>query len=124
MQKLRYLYNPSKCVVVVFNEQGHKHQHSFKLGPDPIPIAEKYTHLGIVCDSALATKGSIQEASVKLRWTYCNICGTGISSENVSAKTLMTIYTTAILPKAMSGCELWNNCAASDLARLEYINSV
>ncbi|KAH3794438.1 hypothetical protein DPMN_147971 [Dreissena polymorpha] len=33
-KKWRFLYNPSICAVVVFNEQEHKHQHSFKLGPD------------------------------------------------------------------------------------------
>ncbi|KAH3805763.1 hypothetical protein DPMN_134070 [Dreissena polymorpha] len=40
-KKWRFLYNPCKCAVVVLNEQEHKHQHSFKLGTDPIPFRRK-----------------------------------------------------------------------------------
>ena len=43
----------------------------------------------------------------------------GIAPESLSAKTLMTIYNSAVIPKALYGCELWNYISAGDLSKLQ-----
>lgn len=112
--KWRYLYNANKCATVIFNEQKSSSRLPFYLGPDPIPFANGYKHLGVKCDNVLSSSESMRDACNKLRGTYLNICNIGIDPEHFSAKTLSHIYSSTIVPKAIYGCELWNNYSKHD----------
>ena len=59
-----------------------------------------------------------QDASVKIGGTYMSIVGKGIGPAAFNVITLMTIYNSAVLPKALYWSELWCNVSAKDLAKL------
>ncbi|XP_052799264.1 uncharacterized protein LOC128230877 [Mya arenaria] len=121
-KRWRFLYNSSKCAVVVFNKSGVLVQSvkpSFSLGHDLVPTQKKYTHLGIICNETLSVQECVQEACTKLRGSYLNICSSGINPDTVSAKTLRTYYQSVILPRALYGCELWTNISKNEIQRLE-----
>ena len=49
--KWRYMYNPSKCEVVVFNEPKHFIAYrSWRLGDSIVKEVVDDTHLGILCN--------------------------------------------------------------------------
>ncbi|KAH3712976.1 hypothetical protein DPMN_072738 [Dreissena polymorpha] len=41
-----------------------------------------------------------------------------VAPERLSPPTLSTIFKSSIIPKALNGCELWNNNSQSDLVQL------
>ena len=115
--KWRFLYNASKCSVLIYNNHTSE-TPVFYLGQESIPISDNYIHLGIECNPYLSTAKNIDDACIRLRGSYMGLCAKGISPERLSPSTLMTVFNSAILPKALYGCELWNNNSATDLARL------
>ncbi|KAH3896102.1 hypothetical protein DPMN_020275 [Dreissena polymorpha] len=50
---------------------------TFYLGHDRLPASDKYTHLGIECNSLLTTNNAIHDACVRLRGTYMSLCSKG-----------------------------------------------
>ena len=113
----RFLYNASKCSVLVYNKKTEE-TSTFYLGHDRLPASDKYTHLGIECNSFLTTNNAIHDACVRLRGTYMSLCSKGVAPERLSQPTLSTIFNSSVIPKALYGCELWNNNSQSDLVQL------
>ena len=66
--KWRYIYNSSKCAVIVMN--GHQHNinenRQFQLGGNVIAETTDYVHLGLKCDKNLSTKRNVDDACTTL----------------------------------------------------------
>jgi len=65
----------------------------------------------------MSAQNITQDASVKIRGTY--IVSKEIGPVAFNANTLMTIYNSAVLPKALYGSELWCNVSAKDISKLQ-----
>ena len=120
--KWRYEYNVEKCAVVTFNAK-HKTQtttsNSFRLGDQTIPCATQYKHLGIVLDNYCSMTPAINDAILKLRGTFFCILNSGIHPGGFNPTTLLKLYKSIVIPKALYGCELWNSVQAASLQQLE-----
>jgi len=119
-KRWRFLYNVSKCATLIFNEnETLDHQRQFHLGDEKIPICENYSHLGIDCTGNMLAHKITQDASVKIKGTYMSIVSKAIGPVAFNANTLITIYNSAVLPKALYGSELWCIVSAKDLSTLQ-----
>lgn len=120
--KWRYKYNSSKCKVIVFNESKVDYitrNRTWHLGNNELEECENYTHLGIICSKYLDTQQNILDACAKIRATFMGIINSGIHDKGLHPLTSKKIYERIVLPKALYGCELWNNILPADTVILE-----
>ena len=117
--KWRYLYNPSKCAVVVFNNHGTSRIGEWRLGPEVVAEVSSYTHLGIALNKYLDCSNCIEEAKSKLSSMFFSIAGSGLFDNGMNPLTMLSIYRSVVLPKSLYGCELWNDVSESQLRTLE-----
>ena len=89
------------------------------LGQNAISEVENYTHLGIILNKYLNIDTSLSEANTKLRGTFLSLINCGLHPKGVTPSTLLTIYKSIVLPKALFGCEFWNTMSISDIRKLE-----
>ena len=68
--KWRYMYNPFRCAVIVFNELQHFiASRSWRLGVSVVREVVDYTHLGIICNKFMNSSVSIDDSCHKLKST-------------------------------------------------------
>lgn len=117
----RYEYNPSKCSVIIFNGSTNINADRFvwKLDETALKVTDKYKHLGVICDRYYTMNPAIQDACAKLRSTYFSVLNSGLHPKELNPITLVTIYNSVVIPKALYGCELWNFVSQSSLLQLE-----
>ncbi|MEW8545933.1 MAG: reverse transcriptase family protein, partial [Candidatus Thiodiazotropha sp.] len=121
-QLWRYSYNALKCAVLVFNESKPAFRRSnrqWTLGPNQVLERTSYIHLGIECNKEMKISGSTTDCCSKIRKTFFSILNSGLSEFDLHPLTLKKIYETVVLPKALYGCEFWQNIANSDLLKVE-----
>ena len=69
-----------------------------------------YKHLGIHCDKFLPLDENVMSATTKLKSTLLSLSkNCGIHEDALNPLTAKHLYKTIILPKALYGCEPWNN---------------
>ncbi|MES9880824.1 MAG: reverse transcriptase family protein [Sedimenticola sp.] len=120
--KWRYQYNASKSAVVVFNESHLAFQRNtrhWQLAGQTVTEREQYTHLGVICDKYLDDTASIKMCNTKLRGTLLSLSNCGIGTSDLHPLTLLKIYRSVVLSKALYGSELWNQLSASQISVLE-----
>ena len=121
--KWRFLYGPLKCNVVVYNETKNNFQKSNRqwfLGHHPIQESESYTYLGTIFNKYLSLKDNIKDACDKLKGTFVSLVHGGIIQEQgLHTLSCLKIYRCIVLPKALYGCENWNNLSNTDIMCLE-----
>ena len=121
--KWRYNYSAPKSSVIVYNETKNNYQKSNRvwyLGNSIIAESENYKHLGVNNNKYLSKKISIQDASHKLKGTFLSLVNSGIFNHGaLHPLTCKTIYKSIVLPKALYGCENWDNLSDTDLHTLE-----
>ena len=61
------------------------------------------------CDKYLSLDENVKDASNKIKGTLLNLINCGIYEGGFNHITSHHLYTTVVLPKAIYGCELWNN---------------
>ena len=61
----------------------------------------------------------VDEAITKFGSTFFGIFNSGLHPDGLIPLTLVVIYQTVVLPKALYGCELWNYIQSSTMLRLE-----
>ena len=108
----------------MYNETKNNYQKSNRvwyLGNSIIAESENYKHLGVKNNNKyLSKKISIQEASHKLKGTFLSLVNSGIFNHGaLHPLTCKTIYKSIVLPKALYGCENWDNLSDTDLLTLE-----
>ena len=120
--KWRIEYQPSKCTVVVYNESESDYRRSnriWKMGEANIEEGKSYKHLGIPCDKFLSLDENVTSATTKLKSTLLGLSNCGIHEDGLNPLTAKHLCKTIILPKALYGCELWNNLFPKHLIILE-----
>ncbi|MES9883123.1 MAG: reverse transcriptase family protein [Sedimenticola sp.] len=120
--KWRYKYNCSKCNVIVFHESKNNYttrNRMWRLGNEVVEECVNYTHLGIICNKYLDSKQNVLDASTKIRGTFMSIINSGIHNKGLHPLTSKKIYERIVLPRALYGCELWNNIIPADISTLE-----
>ncbi len=120
--KWRYVYNPGKSAVIVFNESANHfmtQSRTWNLGSAYVMEKIKYNHLGVLCHKYLHVDDSVNEACNKLRGTFLSIVNSGIYENGLHPLTSKAIYETLVLPKALYGCELWYDLNVKTTLSLE-----
>ena len=115
-------YKPPKCTVVVYNESESEFRRSnrvWQLGDAYIEEGTSYKHLGIQCGKYLSLNENMKSSSAKLKNTLLSLANCGIHEGGFNPLTSKHIYKTIVLPKALYGCELWNNLFPKHLHMLE-----
>ncbi|XP_052777961.1 uncharacterized protein LOC128215299 [Mya arenaria] len=121
-RKNRYMYNASKCKIVVYNDSKPKPNQQklqWLIGRDIVEEAESYVHLGITKDKYSTLNVNIDECCAKLRRTYFGLGETGLNSNTVHPLSIKRLYESVVLPKALYGCEVWNRLTSSQILQLE-----
>ena len=115
-------YQPPKCTVVVYNESESEYRRSnrvWKLGEAVLEESTSYKHLGVHCDKFLSLDENITSASTKLKGTLLSLSNCGLHEDGLNPLTAKYLYKSIIFPKALYGCELWNNLSPKQLSMLE-----
>jgi len=118
----RYDYNPKKCAVVVYNEDkvsAHRSTRVWHLGPEIIEEKESYTHLGLHLDKWLDCGPCCEGTVTKLRQTFFGLIGSGLHRNGLNPITSTKIYRSAVIPRALYGCELMNDISSSQMRTIE-----
>ena len=96
-----------------------KSKQAWYLGNDIVAESEYYKHLGINNNKYLNNKISIQDATHKLKGTFRSLVNSGILNHGaLNPLTCKTIYKSIVLPKALYGCENWDNLNDTELLSL------
>ncbi|KAH3876191.1 hypothetical protein DPMN_000026 [Dreissena polymorpha] len=84
----------------------------------PIPEAANYKHLGIIQSTSGKYPYDIDAVKQTIRGTFLSLSQvSGRSGANPN--TAIKLYKTAVIPKALFGCELWNSISIADMQQLE-----
>jgi hypothetical protein len=123
-KKEKYAYNPSKCKVVVYNENNANNAlgnnaKQWNLGENMLDKTSSYNHLGIINNDTLDLKENVVEGCSKLRRTFYSLIDVGLNSDRLHPLTMKKLYLTVVIPKALYGSELWNGLNNTQLAMLE-----
>ena len=106
--KWRFLYNPSKCAVIEFNEvERASGDRIWHLGTNVISEVDNYTHLGVLCNKQMKTSLNVEESCKKLKSTLFGLVNVGLHENGLLPTTSLKIYKSIVMPKALYGCELW-----------------
>jgi hypothetical protein len=118
----RYDYNAAKCGIIVLNETEHKFKaqnRHWSLGNSVINECTKYTHLGVIFDKYMSLKDTISDCNSKLRSSFLSLVNCGVYKNGIHPLSAKILYKSIVLPKALFGCEFWNNLSSSDVLCLE-----
>ena len=97
-----------------------KSKRAWNLGNDIVAESENYKHLGVNNNKYLSNKISIQDATHKLKGTFLSLVNSDILNHGaLHPLTCKTIYKSIVLPKALYGCENWDNLNDTELLSLE-----
>ena len=117
--KWRFLFNHSKCHLIIFYPQKPPIDTSVKFGPALINQTESITHVGIELHqsfkSSLAINARIQKARVSLFSVLAIDRDTGFVRPSI----LSSLDEKISFPVVLYGAELWHNISMSDIYKLE-----
>ena len=119
--KWRFQYNPSKCAILVFNENKRAHFSSsrpLKLGDSIISEVDSYTHLGVTCYTDFMQSNRVRQYSDKIRRTFYGVLNPQIVRQ-LNPLTCKKIYDRVVLPKALYGSECLHNLSSCEILSLE-----
>ena len=101
---------------IVFNETKRA---QVCLGNDEIVETTECKHFGVLCDKFMSIDETIKSASNKLKCTFLSLINSGIYEDGFHPLTSVHIYKTAVIPKALYGCELWSNLLPKHVLNIE-----
>ena len=112
-------------MVIIFNELASAYNRSRRrwflgnLGNEELREGSEYTHLGIVVNKDMRVKGNVTESASKIRKIFFGLVSCGFSDIELHLLTLKRIYESAVVPRALYGCELWSKMSQTDILLLE-----
>ena len=118
----RYEYNAAKCEIIVINESEHKfkaQRRCWSIGNSIVNEVTKYTHLGVIFDKYMSLKDTVSECNTKLRSSFLSLVNCGVYKNGIHPLSSKILYKSIVLPKALYGCEFWNNLSSTDILCLE-----
>ena len=100
----RYIIHPSKSQIITF---GNKEDISCSIGPDPVPVTDSMTHLGLLRKSDELVPSSLIENRISLaNRTAYSLMGAGLHGTNGLPPALcLRVYHTYVLPRMLYGLE-------------------
>ena len=100
----RYIIHPSKSQIITF---GNKDDISCSIGPDPVPVTDSMTHLGLLRKSDELVPSSLIENRISLaNRTAYSLMGAGLHGTNGLPPALcLRVYHTYVLPRMLYGLE-------------------
>lgn len=119
-EKWRYIYNASKCALLVINKSGNTREITRLSYSDTyIEEVHEYKHLGTVQHVSRKFPASCDVIRQSARTTLFGFINSGLHANGLNPITGAKLYTSTVLPRAFFGCELWYNIKQSDLRHLE-----
>ncbi|MES9903946.1 MAG: reverse transcriptase family protein [Sedimenticola sp.] len=121
----RFRYNAGKCAVIVFGESRQKyskHKRSWNYGSTTISETTEYKHLGIMQSKYSTRPGNINTVTQSARGTLLSLVNTGLHSDGLNPITALKLYRTIVLPRALFGCDMWNDISATNMHKLESVH--
>jgi hypothetical protein len=121
-RKWRLTFNPTKSVVVVFNEpKTRKPCRSWQLGDYTLQEVLSTTHLGCILTSDLSPTVNVSKACQKARGSFLGFVNCGLHGEGFHPLTSLKIYNSVVLPSALYGCEMWCTLRQCNIQALERV---
>ena len=118
----RYQYNASKSAVLVINEKSNEFKsttRTWSLGDSMVADKETYKHLGITLNKYLNRSINVEECCQKIRSIFLSLVHCGLFGDGLHPLSAKKIYESIVLPKALYGCEFWDNLNKDDVYLLE-----
>ena len=117
----RFTYNASKCAVMTMGRKRTKAEPPLQITYDSISIPEaaKYKHLGIIQSISGKYPYDIDTVKQTIRGTFLSLSQKVSERSGTNPNTAIKLYNTAVIPKALFGCELWNSISNADMQQLE-----
>ena len=116
--KFRYQYNASKSAVLVINEKSDEFKsttRTWSLGDSMIADKESYKHLGITLNNYLNRSINVEECCQKIRSNFLSLAHCGLFGDGLHPLSAKKLYRSIALPKALYGCEFWDNLGKDDV---------
>ena len=67
----------------------------------------------------MSLKDTVSECNSKLRSSLLSLINCGVFKNGIHPLSSIILYKSIVLPKALFGCEFWNNISSSDILCLE-----
>ena len=67
----------------------------------------------------MSLKDTVSECNSKLRSSFLSLANCGVYKNGIHPLSSKILYKSIVLPKALFGCEFWNNLSSSDVLCLE-----
>ncbi|KAH3864512.1 hypothetical protein DPMN_027532 [Dreissena polymorpha] len=85
----------------------------------PIPEAANDKHLGIIQSISGKYPSDIDAVKQTIRGTFLSLSQKVSGRSGANPHTAIKLYKTAVIPKALFDCELWNSISIADMQQLE-----
>ena len=118
-RKWRFLFNPSKCHLIIISPKRPPTGISVKFGPAIINQTESITHVGIELHQFLKSSYAIDARIQKGRASLFSVLAIDRDTGFVNPSTLTSLVEKVCFPVVLYGAELWHNMSASDTYKLE-----
>ena len=118
-RKWRFLFNPSKCHLIIFSPKRPPTGVSVKFGPALIHQKESITHVGIELHQSMKSSPAIDARIQKGRSSLFSVLAIDRDTGFVSPSILKSLIEKICFPVVLYGAELWHNMSASDKYKLE-----
>jgi hypothetical protein len=123
-RKWRYMYNPVKSKVMVFNEYPAMKRRlqlsrKFMLYGKEIDEVSEGVHVGIILNAYQNNTQRINNSVLKLRGALLSIVGSGVRQTGLSCLTATKLYKTIVLPRGLYGAELWSKQTKENILKVE-----
>ena len=117
----RYSYNSSKCAVLIHNRSKRRQPelNTFVYENQQLPEVKEYKHLGITQNNSRKSPANVDTFRQTARGTLFSLINCGVRSNGRQSITAAKLYSSIVLPRALFGCELWNDITKSDTRHLE-----
>ena len=117
--KWRFLFNHSKCHLIIFSPQKPPIDTSVKFGPAIINQTESITHVGIELHQSFKSSLAINARIQKARASLFSVLAIDRDTGFVRPAILSSLVEKISFPVVLYGAELWHNISMSDIYKLE-----
>ena len=116
--KWRYSYNPTKSAVMVMNANNNTNLNDFTYRHSRISCVNEHKHLGTTQTTSRKSPNT-DDVKKSLRASFLSVNNSGVHPGVLNPLTAIKLYTTIALPRALYGCELWNELTRTMTSQLE-----
>ena len=97
----------------------HVEPKKVSYGTTTITEEVSYKHLGVLQSSNGRYPLSVDDIKQSIRGTFMSLLSKVSGRDGANPLTLLKLYKTSVLPRALFGCELWNPISKTDMKQQE-----